>query len=517
MPCSFKKLILCSIILILSGCKQQVNEIKDTEVFIEDKNMENENDKTNLEEALNENTSILTSEQAKDIIILANQAMLELSNNLKRKHLNEDELMEIITQYFDDSVIEQVLFMYNIKKDDRDYFSDYSIRSLMLDNQSQFFADKHDDNYIITTSFIQTHGRENMRKESCTFILTEHEDKWKIAGINQWYYSFIYTYLSGYDFGLFNFQEQEAQELIELFGIDNNEAISFGSLFNNNEQIMENSSSKILKEEDIVNLTKFEMFLAIQEIYARNGKKFASAILHTHFGSAEPYKKQLWYHPYENIFANKNINNIEKENISLLRRWLNLPASFDCREYGNLYLYEEQVPNSEELSVIINAAFSGIEKYMIKDDKHIVDDLTDYDPIIVYQLEKVYTKELFKDFLMEYFSEEILNYIYMMLMVNNGIWYYEEKDIVTFSVDGSFVDICLLDYRRKMEIISNDGNKIMLKVPIVQITTDFPESEGIIELSKVHEENWRITNVSIDYFDKLFSESEYFSEGNRIF
>ncbi len=74
------------------------------------------------------------------------------------------------------------------------------------------------------------------------------------------------------------------------------------------------ASQKILKEDDVSNLTKFELEMMRNEIFARHGYCFKKKELRQRF------EKEEWYVP-DNVDIKDRLTEIEKKNITLIKRF----------------------------------------------------------------------------------------------------------------------------------------------------------------------------------------------------
>ncbi|WHY66641.1 YARHG domain-containing protein [Neobacillus sp. SuZ13] len=71
------------------------------------------------------------------------------------------------------------------------------------------------------------------------------------------------------------------------------------------------SDKSVMSEEDVANLTKGQLRLARNEIYARHGYVFKSEDLQTYFSS------KSWYQPDQSFDG--SLNEIEKENVNFIK------------------------------------------------------------------------------------------------------------------------------------------------------------------------------------------------------
>jgi uncharacterized membrane protein YvbJ len=83
------------------------------------------------------------------------------------------------------------------------------------------------------------------------------------------------------------------------------------SNLSSSDYILPDSDKRVLSEEDIATLTKGQLRLARNEIYARHGYVFKSADLQKYFSSKSWYNADPSY--------NTSLNEVEKENVKLLK------------------------------------------------------------------------------------------------------------------------------------------------------------------------------------------------------
>lgn len=79
--------------------------------------------------------------------------------------------------------------------------------------------------------------------------------------------------------------------------------------------ILENSSTKLLTESDIAGMSKYDLALARNEIFARHGRKFQTAEYSRYFSSKSWYKINPNYNYSDD---NANLNATEKQNVQFI-------------------------------------------------------------------------------------------------------------------------------------------------------------------------------------------------------
>lgn len=102
--------------------------------------------------------------------------------------------------------------------------------------------------------------------------------------------------------------------MIQEFGTDDNgEKIQLCVRSDENGFILPDSSERKMEEQEITSLSRYEKLLAVQEIYARKGKKFDDVLLYGYF------QTKPWYKPYQQVFEEKNLTEAERYNIEQLK------------------------------------------------------------------------------------------------------------------------------------------------------------------------------------------------------
>ena len=120
--------------------------------------------------------------------------------------------------------------------------------------------------------------------------------------------------------------QYDANKELESRYIDHNKMKENKSMYEDEEYIGEsyfttsasvldfNSSLKELKSKDVENLSKADIYILRNSIYARHGYSFKSAQLSSYF------QEQSWYYPVKSDIK-KELSALEKKNINLLMRY----------------------------------------------------------------------------------------------------------------------------------------------------------------------------------------------------
>lgn len=104
------------------------------------------------------------------------------------------------------------------------------------------------------------------------------------------------------------------------------------------ESILPYSSERLLSEEDLAGLTKEELRIARNEIYARHGRKFTSDDLRQYFESCSWYNGTI----EASAFNDNVLSDIEKKNVAIIESRENGSGAtayydFSCRVYDGRY------------------------------------------------------------------------------------------------------------------------------------------------------------------------------------
>jgi hypothetical protein len=89
-----------------------------------------------------------------------------------------------------------------------------------------------------------------------------------------------------------------------------------------NGYVIQNSSVQELNYSDINNLSEYELYFALYEIYARHGRIFTDSAVSEHFNNTN------WYNPVTSpeTFDETTLNDIEKKNVATILQY--------CRDMG---------------------------------------------------------------------------------------------------------------------------------------------------------------------------------------
>ncbi len=267
----------------------------------------------------------LTEIEAEQIVRKADQTIQMIMEKPKiffaEEPPNEEEVKAYLSNYYAPDILDYVFFVYRIEIEDGKCFSQYSNR--YYDRYPIFYMDiegdmkivgQGDGYYDVSVTFEHKWKRGWWIEEEGTVRIEKNETgDWLITGMSQWYNDFRYYYMPEMDYFPEYLTEDMTEWMIQEFGTDENgEKIQISAEPDENGFILPDSSVREIVEQEIESLSRYEMYLAIQEIYARHGKKFDDVMLYGYF-HAKP-----WYEPYKQVFDENNLTETERHNIGLL-------------------------------------------------------------------------------------------------------------------------------------------------------------------------------------------------------
>lgn len=445
-------------------------------------------------------TDAFTHEMAVAFIKEADNAIHEFmgdTQDAKNKVYSAEEIYGKLKEYFAESIIDYVLYVYQLKEGENGYtytpYDEYD--NYWIDTSKDMTKVSETEDVIevgVTFKHVWQNGPD---EESVPVRLEKIGGKWIITDISQWYNDFRYEYMPYISFDPPYFTEEMADGLIECFGTDeagNRIVLST----DRKEYILSDSSERIISEEEVSELSKYELYLAAQEIYARHGKKFADPVLYWRFS------EQIWYDPYHFVFSDEVLSEIEEENLKLIIEKGSLGKEAGIN-YGSLYPVtdtEEGAITEEEVSCMIYHAFEMADKVMAFDEKNLIEEESQ-DVIQVYSLGEYSDEEMLKRYLSDWFDEEIFDYLTVMYGTWTGLCKGDDGKY-TISREGTYGGNAYVPYFFEKTVIKEaDQEKLVVEMPFYYYGSMKTELGEII-LEK-RENKWLITSLSIPYYDEL--------------
>ncbi|MDE7339661.1 MAG: YARHG domain-containing protein [Lachnospiraceae bacterium] len=453
-------------------------------------------------------STALTEDYAEQIIKEADnaiQAAMKKSDIYQKEQPAEEEIREYLSHYFDQDILDYVLFVYQIKIEDGKCSYRY------YDHDSNFYMDTEKDMEIIRqgegycdihVTFV--HSWERKRDEERVTVRIEKNEtgRWVISKMNQWYNDFRYYYMPEPDYVPEYLTEDMAEWMIREFGTDENGEMT-GIYVETDEEgfILAGSSVRKLEKQEIDSLSRYEMFLAVQEIYARNGKKFDDVMLYGYF------QEKPWYEPYKQVFDENNLTEVERYNIERLTEAGDLGEMAQAA-YGNRYEEEEKMSGqslrAEEAACIIGGAFAGLDNIFTAKSVNKVEENSD-GVEIYFSLGEYAEERRLKEYVSAWFSEEVFDQLMDMCFVMYGVVKDDDGHYVLMRGLTRPMEQYVLDDFGSVVIKSYNDTECTVTVPFQNLENTCTSSEGEIRLRR-EKDGWVISKISEPYYDKDYSK-----------
>ena len=455
--------------------------------------------------------SELTQEKAIQRIRDMDSDMKKLQDRLLlRERISEEEGDEVLHRYFSEELAEYASAVYGMEKQNDAFIyngDDFNNRfSILIEEPMKMTASGV--NFCEVEVVFGIRWKKGWETEAVPVRLEYQEDAWRITGMSQWYNDFRYRYMPDGDFLPEYFTSEMAEDMAAGFGTDEKgNTVSLEVTTDENGYILAGSRERILTEEEIKGLTRYESYLAIQEIYAQHGKKFRDV------AAAQYFFGRSWYRPYEQLFTVENLTEIEKSNIELLAERGRLTEEAEP-DYGNLYPISERKENmlsAEEAVMVVIHAFDMADAVITPKEENYKPE-EDEDIFRYYSLGEYSEKERLQEYLSQWFSAEVYDYVLSIYRYTMGLTVNadgEYRYIMEGTPAGFWQEI---DERQPVEILAESENECRIKIPYVNYQVAWVESpersSGEVVLKK-QGDRWLISEMTQSYYDELIREMKY--------
>lgn len=510
-------------VCILMGCgvqeTDQAQELAPEPVTVHSSEKIPQMDRAEEEEEAEEEESaeaedkphVFTDETARLLIEQADKALekaMERSDVNNEEHPTEEEIRTYLSGYFDPDILDYVLYVYQIKIEDGKCFcghNDYWKNFYMNANGEVRIIEQGKDYCDISVTF--DHRWDQVWEDEQVTVRVEKDERnsWVITKMNQWYNDLRYYYMRDTDYEPVYLNKEAAEWLIREFGTDENgENVQICAQTDEDGYILQGSSEHRLTEEEIGTLSRYELFLAAQEIYAENGKKFGDVFLYGYFW------KKPWYEPYKGVFDENNLTEIQRYNIDLLAEAGKL-GELAQAAYGNRYGKEEKAAGSplgaEEAACIIGNAFDGLGEIFAFRSENIIEELS-HDVGKYYSLGEYASEEKIKEYISTWFSEETFAYLKSMCGIMYGVHQGKDGTYMLLYDISLPMDIYKFDHFSGVTIKEYTDTECTVSVAFLNTTTggmwDIPiASEGEMVL-RLEGDRWVITEISEPHYDEYY-------------
>lgn len=493
------------------GCATQKTDLTEEQVIksVNAHSEEAQETDRRKDEAKN-NASVLTEYQAEQIIKEADNAIhsvMEEADINNKEQPEEEEVRAYLLDYFDQNILDYVLYVYQIKTEEDKCFYQYydHYQNYYMDTENAMQITEQGESYCdINVTFVHRWERKWDEEKVTVRIEKNDSGRWVITEMNQWYNDFRFNYMREMGYEPVYLSRDMVEWMIREFGTDENgEKIQLCTETDGDGYILSDSSERQLTEQEIDHLSRYEIFLAVQEIYARNGKKFDDVMLYGYF-RAKP-----WYEPYRQVFDENNLTETERYNIS------QLTAAGDLGElakaaYGNRYGKEEkmvgQPMSTEEAACIIGDAFGSLRKLFTAKAENKIEEKSD-GVEVCYSLGEYTTEGQLREYVSIWFSEDVFDYLMNMCSVMYGVAKDEDDQyVLSLGLTPPMYPYVLDDFS-SFKIKDYSDVECIVAVPFQNLYA-WPDdvsaySEGEI-LLMWEGDRWIITMISEPHYDENF-------------
>lgn len=502
-----------AIVLCLMGCAvQETDQAKEPvpePVTVQEEEAQETDEQ--IEEAPDK-AFAFTDEQAGRVMKQAEKALktaVERADIYQEEPPEEEEIRAYLSKYFDPSILDYVLYVYQIKTEDGKCYCgyyDYYTNFYMNTDEKMRIIGQREGCCDISVTFQHRWERKWDEEEVTVRIEKQENGRWLVTKMNHWYNDLRFNYMKEMDYEPVYMTEETAKWLIREFGTDENgEKLPIDVETDEEGCILPDSSEHRLTEQEAEKLSRYEQFLAVQEIYARNGKKFDDVILHGYF------RERPWYMPYREVFDENSLTETERYNISLLAQVGDLGEMAQAA-YGNRYGKEEKAAgqplSTEEAACIIGEAFDSLDEPFTFKLENKIEEISD-DVESYYSLGEYSEEGRLKEYVSEWFSEETFDYLMNMCLMMYGVTRTEDGNYVLMRGLTLPMDQYVLDDFSGVVIKEYTDMECTVTVPFRNLNSRWFNasvgSEGEIVLRR-EEDRWIIAKISEPNYDEFFRE-----------
>lgn len=453
-----------------------------------------------------------TDEQAGRVMKQAEKALktaVERADIYNEVHPEEEEIRAYLSRYFAPDILDYVLCVCQIKTEDGkcfcrtlDYYKNYYMdtdKRMRVIGQGEGWCD-------VGVTFKHNWERKWDEEEVPVRIEKQENGRWLITKMNHWYNDLRFNYMREMDYEPVYMTEETAEWLIREFGTEENgENIPIDVETDADGCILPDSSECQLTEQEVRGLSRYEQFLAVQEIYGRNGKKFDDVILYGYF------RERPWYKPYREVFDENSLTQTERYNISLLAEAGEL-GELAQAAYGNRYEKEEKADgqplSTEEAACIIGDAFDSLDEPFTFKPENKIEEISD-DVESYYSLGEYSEEDRLKEYVSTWFSEETFDYLMHMCSVIYGAVRDEDGNYMLMRGLTEAMDPYVYDDFSGVTIREYTDTECTVTVFFQNVHNYLYgvslASEGEMVL-RLEGDRWVITEISEPNYDELFRE-----------
>ncbi len=468
-----------------------------------------------------EEQALLTQSQAEQMIRDADnaiQTIMKRADVYKKEPPEEEEVRAYLSDHFNPDILDYIFYVYQIHVEDGkcsyEYYSHYC--NFYMDTQEPIQMIERGEGYCdMLVSFVHRWNRVWDEDKVTVRIERQESGRWVITKMNHWYNDFRYYYMPQMDYWPEYMTEDMAAWMIREFGTDENgEKIQLSVRNDEKGLILPDSSERKLEEQELTSLSRYEKFMAVQEIYARKGKKFDDVMLYGYF------QEKPWYEPYRQVFDEDSLTEAERYNIEQLTIAGSL-GELAQPDYGNRYSEQESMDgqplSKEEAVCVIGEAFEGLDRIFTARSENLIEEMSD-DVETYYSLEEYSSEPRLREYVSTWFSDEVFDYLMAMCTVMHGLTKDESGRYVLEYGLTPPIDVYVPDNFSSVEI--KDFNETACTVKVVFWNLygypGEPEmtSEGEILLRK-EGDRWIIADIREPHYDEYYVLCIQYSSGDK--
>lgn len=439
----------------------------------------------------------------------------ETMKNTVPAKLNVEQVLEIITETGND-LEHQNYIAYACNTDSYDRNMQYK-RLICLDlNRTPQFVTQEDDKCRVNVFYrvFPDTEKEFIAEGEIEFVYDTEQNTWRISDVFQPYCEFFYSYMpddimkkletecrpyADMVFGTYKIEEDlpEKKDLdlwLEKAGtIDMHQSVY--PLFSHRGDIL-NSSKVWLDKSHIEGLDPIWTYFAIQEIYARHGKKFTEPLLHWYFSM------QDWYQPWEYDFADEKISETENDNIELLMKHAGFINDSNFRDIYSKYVEISNygLVTDEKAECMITEIEIALKKVMEIDYSYPDEQ---EEPLGGFILKGHLNQDALETYLLEYADKKALEEI-LKVMNGAGLYFSETYNSYSMYTGGERI-YSSIDWKRPFTVIDCTDNKVTVNIPIwIGSVSGLGPSRSEVTLIKNKMNEWIIGDLIVD-MDKVVS------------
>lgn len=214
---------------MLMGCATQKTDLTEEQVIKSVTAHSEEVQETNRQkDEAKSNTSVLTEYQAEQIIREADNAIhtiMERADIYNKEQPEEEKVRAYLSDYFDQDILDYVLYVYQIKTEEGKCFYRYyaHYQNFYMDTENAMQITGQGESYCdIKVTFVHRWERKWDEEKVTVRIEKNDSGRWVITKMNQWYNDFRFNYMREMVYEPVYLSRDMVEWMIREFGTDEN-------------------------------------------------------------------------------------------------------------------------------------------------------------------------------------------------------------------------------------------------------------------------------------------------------